>query len=172
LELDQTWGFIDMNEPPPKDVLDTAFIEACNYTSLSDEDRIEIENSIAQDIMKHWSAANVMPQKINIKNLVADANEWSQKEPTNKKIFGKVPFPDIGLEYLENEAGVAFTVYPAFEIPYIETYYELYDLLPELNLGDLTGWEIAETLLCVQECLGRGVSIDLSDWESNRLKDY
>jgi len=175
-ELDLVWGFVDPEEPFPQDILDTAFIEVDSYIRYhgpaSDEERIKIETSIAKDIALHWSAANILPQKIKMKDLVASANAWSQQEPKNKKIFGKPPFPNIGLEYLENEAGVAFTIYPAFEIPYIETYYELYDLLPELNLEDLTGWEVGETLLCIQECLGKEISIDLDNWESTRLKDY
>ena len=176
MELDQVWGFVDPEGPLPQDVLDAAFREADSYIKyygkVSDEDRIGIETSIAKDIALHWSAANILPQKIKVKNLVDSINTWSQQEPENKNIFGKPPFPDIGLEYLENEAGVSFTIYPAFEIPYVETYYALYDLLPELNLDDITGWEVAETLLCVQECLGGEISIDLNTWENNRLKDY
>lgn len=173
MELDQVWGFVDPEAHLPQDVLDAAFREADShikrYGKVSDEDRASMEASIAQSIALHWSADNILPKKLKIKDLVASANAWSQREPENRNIFGKVPFPDIGLEYLENEAGVSFTIYPAFEIPYVETYYALYDLLPELNLEDMTGWEVAETLLCVQECLGGGISMDLNNWESCRL---
>jgi len=175
-ELDQVWDFADPDEAPPRDILNSAFEEVesyvKNYGTISDGERVQLENSIAKDIVKHWSAENILPQKIKIKDLVRNANTWSQREPRNKNIFGKVPAADVGLEFIENEAGVSFTIYPAFEIPYVETYYELFSLLPEFNLEELTGWEVAETLLSIQECLGEGIYIDLANWESTRLKDF
>ena len=68
------------------------------------------------------------------------------------------------LETFTTDLGINFTVYRPFMIPYLESYYFLYNTLPEWDYEELEPSDIIETLFTIQAMLGNDIDISLENW--------
>lgn len=173
LGIDEQWMLLS-HEDIPEWVQETAFKEAEQFISPQTpaDKRMELESRIIDSIVSHWSPEKVIPQNVDLAQLFARINAWASQDPVDKNIFGKPPVPGAALEWIDEDGGLQLTVYPAFEIPYVESYYKLYRYLPELNLDELSGYEIVETCYFVEAALGNKIEVDLTDWDELRPRVY
>jgi hypothetical protein len=171
LGLDEQWEFLSPDNVPYW-VRKAAFVEAEQYVSpnTSGDRRIELETKIIDSIVSHWTPASIIPKNVNFEKLFSHINRWSNRDPANRELFGKAPTPGCGIQWISDDGGLQLTVYPPFEIPYVESYYKLYRYLPELNMDELSGFEIMETCYFVEEALGSSIGVDLSNWDNLRLR--
>jgi len=178
-DVDENWSLTKTGDPTPIDVMNTAFQEAQEWSikyhktynrKPSEEEIIEIEDKISQSIMEHWSYGNVISQNVDFDALIEGLNQWCLSGPKLKEIFIQPPNPNIGLKHFINDSGISFTIYPAFIVPYIELYYAAYETLPEWNLEDLDGGDIAETIYLYADHIDDPVNLELSLWDTKREK--
>jgi len=178
-EIDERWDLVKEGDTTPIDVINMAFQEAQVWadkykesagSNPSDEDLTETENDIAKAIMDHWSHRAVLSANIDFQSMVDGINLWCKAGPKNKNLFINPPTPQTGLNFILNDLGVSFTIYPSFIVPYTELYYNNYENLPEWNLEDLDGTDIAETLFLYCYSINKPITLELTQWDANREK--
>ena len=177
--FEEHWDLIDLSEDPPLDLVNAAFIESIEWANLyvqendkapDCDDLISMEERILKSICEHWSAEKIVPKNVNFNKLTETVNDVCMRGPTKPELFPIIPTSGPGLQFFENSAGISFTVFDSFLIPYTELYYEAYENLPEWNLEDLNGYDVVETIHLLHEKLNRPVSIDLNEWDIQRKK--
>ncbi len=150
-----------------------AYIEAQNWAELHQHLRgrspspdiiMAKENEIMNSLQDHWSSCNIALEKFDFDKYVSDANTWSHNGAKRPELFGHPPDPGKALETFTTDLGINFTVYRPFMIPYLESYYFLYNTLPEWDYEELEPSDIIETLFTIQAMLGNDIDISLENW--------
>jgi len=175
--LDEYVALADPGEAPDKDIINAAFNEANEWADKyavvhgkrpTEDTILEVENDILRSLVDHWSASSILQNFLKLDEYVSDINKWCKQGANRKYLFGVAPLPGHGLEFITNNAGISFTAYPAFMIPYVELYYDENESLPEWDLEDLHGFDIIETIYRHREALEDEISFDLTAWDAER----
>lgn len=175
--VEEDWDLIDLSEPAPLDIKNAAFVESIEWANQytqeegiapPGEELLKIEKKILKNICEHWSAERVIPAHLDFSKFVDSVNKYCTTGMTKPELFPIEPPTGNGLEFFQTNAGISFTLYQPFIIPYTELYYEAYDNFPEWNLEDLNGFDVVETIFFLQEKLNTPIQVDLSDWDMKR----
>jgi len=133
-------------------------------TEFSETEILEIENKYLENIKNHWSLSNILLSHLNLKLLTDLFNDWSKKGPEQPEIFGVTPVKGLCLSYICNSAGISFTIYEPFIIPYTELFYREHSNLPEWNFEDLSSQDVVETYFWLANQKEQDIIIDLNNW--------
>jgi len=175
LDLEEEGVIIDQQNIP-ECIVDQAFQYSADRAQelakenivLTEIEQLEFENLILSDLIEHWKVDNVLPAVLKMNRLIDDANDWCNTGCNKPELFGVKPVPGLGIIALPDTGGFTLTIYKPFLIVYFECYYEANAKLPENNLEDLTGEDIFDILLMVQDYKHGDLHevIDLAEWKS------